>query len=191
MEGVVNKECVGRDADAGKAQKNNRSTISSVSLSGCKSISSNKRQTIALRDGINILIGANGVGKSNFVSFFKMLNYMMTGAFQTYIAQNGFANEILFMGSKAMPLMNASLEFIKGKFADVYDFTLVKSINDTLIFSEESIRWKEKTYPLDGSRKESYFVSDDLVYDSEKTIKRILSRLQKDCPICGVCVSAI
>ncbi|MEG3863580.1 AAA family ATPase [Microcoleus sp. herbarium12] len=33
---------------------------------------------------LNILIGANGAGKSNFISFLKMLNEMMAGRFQHY-----------------------------------------------------------------------------------------------------------
>ena len=44
--------------------------ISSIHIEGFKSI---REMTLALRP-INILIGANGAGKSNFISFFKLLN---------------------------------------------------------------------------------------------------------------------
>ena len=44
-------------------------------LKGFKSI---KEMDLELRP-LNVLIGANGAGKSNLVSFFKMLNEMMAG----------------------------------------------------------------------------------------------------------------
>ena len=38
---------------------------------------------------INVLIGANGAGKSNFVSFFKLLNEIVSERLQNYIAKRG------------------------------------------------------------------------------------------------------
>lgn len=81
--------------------KSERSCLSKLTLSGYKSISGEFPQEIPLAD-INIIIGANGSGKSNLVSFFKMINYMMTGALQTYIGINGFAENILHFGSKKL-----------------------------------------------------------------------------------------
>ena len=51
--------------------------LQQVILKGFKSI---RNLDIELRP-LNVLIGANGAGKSNFVSFFKMLNEMMAGRF--------------------------------------------------------------------------------------------------------------
>ena len=56
-------------------------TLKQVILKGFKSI---KDMDLELRP-LNVLIGANGAGKSNFVSFFKMLHEMMAGRLQTYI----------------------------------------------------------------------------------------------------------
>ena len=36
---------------------------------------------------INILIGSNGVGKSNFVSFFKLINAIFNERLQKYIVE--------------------------------------------------------------------------------------------------------
>ena len=52
-----------------------------VILNGFKSI---KAMDLELRP-LNVLIGGNGAGKSNLVSFFKMLNEMMAGRLQQYI----------------------------------------------------------------------------------------------------------
>ena len=40
---------------------------------------------------LNVIIGANGAGKSNFVQVFKMLNAMSMKGFQSYIFENGGA----------------------------------------------------------------------------------------------------
>ena len=64
------------------------SILRRVVLSGFKSI---KTMDLELRR-LNVLIGANGAGKSNFVSFFKMLNAMTKGpdgGLQNYVASVG------------------------------------------------------------------------------------------------------
>ncbi len=55
--------------------------IDSISLTGFKSIES--LEAFELRK-LNILIGANGAGKSNFVDFFRMLRAMADESFQAY-----------------------------------------------------------------------------------------------------------
>ena len=60
--------------------------LNKISLEGYKSI----RQCRDMRlEKLNVLIGANGSGKSNFLSFFKLLNFEMTGALQEFIGRNG------------------------------------------------------------------------------------------------------
>lgn len=58
----------------------NHYKLSKIRISGFKSISTDCPLTLLLGD-INLLLGANGAGKSNIVSFFKMLGFMMSGSF--------------------------------------------------------------------------------------------------------------
>jgi predicted ATPase len=59
-----------------------RNKLSGIKIAGFKSISSTQHaQDISFGD-ITVIIGANGAGKSNMVSFFKMLNMMCTSALQ-------------------------------------------------------------------------------------------------------------
>ncbi|MBK6875364.1 MAG: AAA family ATPase [Ignavibacteria bacterium] len=39
---------------------------------------------------INVLIGPNGVGKSNFIQFFKLLNSIYKQRLKFYTAENGY-----------------------------------------------------------------------------------------------------
>jgi predicted ATPase len=59
-----------------------------IKVAGYRSI---KEVSLELRS-LNVFIGANGAGKSNFVSFFKLLNEMMAGRLQQYISTSGRAH---------------------------------------------------------------------------------------------------
>jgi predicted ATPase len=52
--------------------------LKKISVKGYRSI---KDMDLQL-EKLNVLIGANGAGKSNFVSLFKMLNEMLAGRLQ-------------------------------------------------------------------------------------------------------------
>lgn len=106
-----------------------------VALKGFKSI---KEMDLELRD-LNILIGANGAGKSNLVSFFKMLNEMMGGRLQEYIGMSGRAQSILRFGPKETPQMEARLEFEVDNGMDTYAMRLFHAAGDTLVFAEETL----------------------------------------------------
>ncbi len=112
-------------------------TLQRIGLSGFKSI---KSMDIELRS-MNILIGANGAGKSNLVSFFKMLNEMMGERLQQYIATAGRAQSILHFGPKVTPQMEASLEFAVDNGTDTYRMRLFHAAGDTLVFAEEQLNW--------------------------------------------------
>ncbi len=86
-----------------------------------------------------MLIDANGSGKSNFVSFFKMLNEMMAGRLQLCIGKSGGAHSILHFGPKMTPQMEATLEFDEPNGIDTYSVTLSHTAGDTLVFAEESL----------------------------------------------------
>lgn len=76
---------------------------------------------------INILIGANGVGKSNFISFFKMLNSISKKRLVDYVADNGYENNLLYFGRKKSKSLEGSIVFNpEGKNTNNrYDFKLV------------------------------------------------------------------
>jgi len=114
--------------------------LTNVTIRGYKSISYDSPISLNLGD-ISILLGANGAGKSNIVSFFKMMSYMMSKSFARYVELNGTANQLLHFGSKHTPTMSADLSFSNDKSIDKYSFTLTNAMTDRLIISKESIQW--------------------------------------------------
>jgi predicted ATPase len=114
-----------------------------VILNGFKSI---KAMDLELRP-LNVLIGANGAGKSNLVSFFKMLNEMMAERLQQYIGTTGRAQSLLHFGPKVTPQMEAQLEFEVNNAVDTYSMRLFHAAGDTLVFADESLTFHTSGYP--------------------------------------------
>jgi len=92
---------------------------------------------------LNVLIGANGAGKTNFISFFKMLNEMMAGRLQQYVAASGRARSILYLGPKVTPQLEATLEFEKDNVLDTYHMRLFHAANDSLVFADEMLDYRK------------------------------------------------
>lgn len=63
-----------------------RLKLNQIELKGYKSVNEDG-QVLPVNDDITVLIGANGVGKSNVVSFFQMLGYAMSGSLQNHIGK--------------------------------------------------------------------------------------------------------
>jgi len=119
-----------------------------VVLKGFKSI---KEMELELRP-LNVLIGANGAGKSNLVSFFKMLNRMMSktpagmGQLQHYIAEVGYAHALLHYGPKETPQMEATLEFETDAGINTYYQRLFHVAGDTLAFADETLDFRRQDW---------------------------------------------
>jgi predicted ATPase len=102
---------------------------------------------------LNILIGANGAGKSNLISFFKMLNEMMADRLQQYIGISGRSQSLLYFGPKITSQIEAQLEFKFRGGIYIYDLRLFHAAGDTLIFGEEKLSFLGTSYslPMTGS----------------------------------------
>ena len=119
------------------------SKLNSVTIRGYRSI---KDATLELRP-LNVLIGANGAGKSNLVSFFKMMNEMMAGRLQQYLAATGHATSNLHFGPRVTPQMEAELEFETDTLdVDTYRIRLFHAAVDSLVFAEECLSFRKPRF---------------------------------------------
>lgn len=155
--------------------KNNRSRLKEIKISGYKSLGTDAQPVNLEMSDLNIIIGANGAGKSNFISFFKMLANMMTGALQVYVGKNGSSESMLQFGAKRTKTISAGLVFQNARFTNTYEFSLVKAVNDTLIFSEEIISDGKNRFELSSGQKESYLLTDGAHRAGERAVRAILS----------------
>ena len=116
--------------------------LKKIEIKGYRSI---KDAALELRK-LNVLIGANGAGKSNFVSFFKLLNEMMAGRLQEYIGKTGWAQSVLHFGPKITPQLEGQLEFEAENGRDWYQMRMFHAAGDSLGFAEETLRFLQVGY---------------------------------------------
>ncbi len=105
---------------------------------------------------INVLIGANGAGKSNFLSFFELLSAMAEGRLQHHIAITGGANDLLYYGAKNTPGITTHLIIDSEERADMYSPALLFSPPDTFVLMKEDVSFILKGAPTTGSIGRSF-----------------------------------
>lgn len=86
---------------------------------------------------LNVLIGANGAGKSNFISLFRLLNEMYEQRLQVFVQQQGGPDAILHHGRESTGCFYAAFHFGNNS----YDFSLVPTSDNRLIFRWEASRF--------------------------------------------------
>lgn len=102
--------------------------LQNIKIEGFKSI-----KTLDLKlSPINLLIGSNGVGKSNFISFFKLVNNIYEQRLQQYSLKSGVDN-LLHYGRKNTTEIKGYLDF--GNNA--YEFNLLPTDEGTLFIGRE------------------------------------------------------
>jgi predicted ATPase len=121
--------------------------IDKITLKGFKSIKDLEDFPLL---NLNVLIGANGAGKSNFVSFFTFLREAVEGRLSLYVAKKGGADDHLFMGPKITKQIYAYLHFgLNG-----YKFCLEPTAANSLVYADERIQFDgnpPSTVPVDRS----------------------------------------
>jgi predicted ATPase len=126
---------------------------------------------------LNILIGANGAGKSNFLSFFKVAYSTVGTRFQKYneeYKQN--IDTLLYFGRKKSPYMKGEIQF--GEFYKI-SFKIVPQENNNFGFIQEnkitdSLETKNDEHYLDpifGSMNIEGEHFNGLVYHFQDTSK--------------------
>ena len=159
--------------------------LNEISLTGYKSI--DNEQKIPINDDVTIMIGANGAGKSNIISFFQMLGYMVSGAMQQYVAEHGFANSFLHYGAKHTESLSAKLSFSDNQSENEYRFRLSFAAGDRLIFTEETLKFlalqHETPFELtmDVGKKESQIKDNMMSNMPHKKSVSIFYHLLKGC----------
>jgi predicted ATPase len=105
--------------------------IDKITIRGFKSLKS--LEGLELRN-INVLIGSNGAGKSNFVGFFRLLRELIEQKLQLSLATQGGAEVCLFLGPRETKMLEVQLLFGQNG----YEFSLAPTADNRLTFSNES-----------------------------------------------------
>ncbi len=135
--------------------------IKEIVIKGYKSI---KEQTVKLLP-VNILIGGNGIGKSNFISIFTLIRNLYERNLQNYIISKGGADSLLYMGKKETDHIYIDLFFgDRDKEAHNRFIVELKEAQDTLFIERidtafnSGETWHKQ--PHETNKKESSFKND-------------------------------
>ena len=111
--------------------------LSRVIIDGYKSI---QHTDVELRP-INILIGSNGVGKTNFISFFKLINIIYEQHLHNYTMQNS-AERLFHYGLKQTSELKGYLAFEDN----AYEVRLQARDNGSLFIAEERSYYQSSSF---------------------------------------------
>lgn len=106
--------------------------LKSLTIKGYKSIKNLEKFKL---DDLNILIGANGAGKTNFISIFKFLERIYQKQLQDYVLNYGGPDALLHFGRKKTK--EIQMDFYFGD--NDYEFTLQPTATNTLKIANETL----------------------------------------------------
>ena len=124
--------------------------LSRILIKGFKSI---KECELDMKN-INVLIGANGAGKSNFISIFEMLGRVLARELSFYVQRKG-VNPLLYSGKEITSSITAKFDY--GALA--YYFDLEWTEQDSLYFREEQVNVNGIDILSEGGHSESRAIS--------------------------------
>ena len=107
--------------------------VDSIRIRGFKSI---RDLEVELRP-VNVLIGANGSGKSNFIAVFSFLQEIRSGRLQAYVTRAGGADRVLHFGSRKTPKLSIHIQFENQR--NQYELSLTPTADDKLSLDEEFV----------------------------------------------------
>lgn len=106
-----------------------------VKLSGFKSI----REMDLELGPLNMLIGANGSGKSNLLALFPLLREFVGDGLQEYVGRQGGAHLLLHYGPRVTDELSVHCDLESGAGRAAYDLHLAFSPPDALVCSHEEL----------------------------------------------------
>lgn len=106
-------------------------SLDRLTIKGFKSI--RELEDFKLKN-LNVIVGGNGAGKSNLLSFFKMMRALIDGNLNRYVTASGGAGDLLFNGRKITRKMEFETRFGPRGFR----FKLVPTPDDTCAIEDES-----------------------------------------------------
>ena len=146
--------------------------INRIEIAGYKSI---KSLALDLRP-VNILLGSNGVGKSNFISLFSLIRNIYDKNFQNYVQRKGGADSLLHFGKRHTSQIDLTIYFKSASEHENKFMVKLEAAQETLFIKSTKTAfkwqgdWKEAEYQsnvresnfLDINTGQAYWVNSRL-----------------------------
>jgi predicted ATPase len=152
--------------------------IEYIEIKGFKSI---KHLELELKP-INVFIGSNGAGKSNFISFFKLLHAIFNQRLQRFVIEEK-ADNLLHFGRKFTEQLYGKLIFSSdNRYNNAYWFRLVQDSSGGLFIENDASGYQVKRtndeagYVIRANSEESIIPSS--VAFRDQFLRKYLSNIQ-------------
>lgn len=116
------------------------SSVRSLTVTGYKSIRELREFSL---NSLNVLIGANGAGKSNFIGVFRLLGEIVDERLQLYVQTQGGPDAMLHDGRSQTEQLHAEFYFAQNG----YQFDLIPTSDNRLVFENERSWFGGVAYP--------------------------------------------
>ena len=129
-----------------------RSRLERITLRGFKTV----RELLDFEPrSRTVLIGPNGAGKSNFISFFRMMSWALSGPdkLALHVSQQGGSRRLLHDGPSRTREIEAELTIRAPAGRNQYAFRLFHAAGDTLVFADERYRFSRAGWPSEADWK--------------------------------------
>ncbi len=126
--------------------------ISKLTIKGFKSI--RELVDFELRD-LNVIVGANGAGKSNFIQVFRMIHAMAQKNLQEFVQTGGGADAFPYNGIKNTPEIDVELTFGQNSWG----VTLKPTVDERFSLTERR-RFKNYSWSVNSGLTESQLEDD-------------------------------
>lgn len=137
-------------------------SLNRIVLKGFRSI---REMELELKP-INLLIGANGAGKSNFLSFFRFMREVIQRNLQRHVLQIGGADRVLHFGRKRTAAAQVRLDFSDCAYHAEFGSTT----DNRLVLSQE--QWYSPDIPENASVWTFDSIESSLGLASTETVNR-------------------
>ncbi len=95
---------------------------------------------------LNVLIGANGAGKSNLISFLRMIQQLLEGNLQLFVARQGGPDALLHFGRKTTEVLQTELYFGNNGYLASFEATQ----DNRLMILREGFYWNVRGTTIIG-----------------------------------------
>lgn len=159
-------------------------SLRTLALSGYRSYNNDLEHNKIEFNDINIIIGANGAGKSNLISFLEMISFMMTRGLRAYVARQGGTQPLFYFGTEQTDKICGELLIHDAGQTkeDTYSFALERSAADQLFFAQEHMsfqdRWHSQPYMRDFGVGHLESGLADTTESTPRTLRTYLERLR-------------
>lgn len=119
-----------------------------IKIEGYRSI---KSLDLNLGD-VNVLIGPNAAGKSNFLRFFELLRQIGDASLQVFVRRAGGAKSLLYYGPKATSLLRGEVHFDSNG----YFVKLTPTEEGRLVFEQECVSLGDENRQIAEGHEESF-----------------------------------